>query len=190
MAGFCGVTLAPGHQSRGGATLQGWGRLVRVTARPGLRVQGTWCSAARRGVWVLGTVVLAWGPAVCRGGIQRGHEHDVHHGHGHGTFHGRAAPTMNLGTASSTSMATTMDVGMGVHRRHGTHHRHGCGFCHGHKRAPSRGMGTVSAMMVFTMGTDVATTINTRGITVSSPDSPLPSQLGSSGGTVAPKPLN
>lgn len=119
-------------------------------------------SSAQR--W-LGTVALGWRHDECGEGICHGHEHTSHCRHGPGIHHA-CGPGIITGmdVASATSMASH------------------CGHKHG--------MAT-SAMGVkktSTRGTDAATiTITTHGITASSLDGLLPSQLGPKG---TPQPLN
>ena len=152
------VLVVPHHRGGGGWSVSRTGQGSGCEGR-------SRCSAAPRDAWVLGTVALAWRPAVCREGIYHGHEHGIHHGRGH-------------------------DI----------HHRHGCGICHGHKQGICHGHGHGMAVdTTSAMGMEVASTYghrssrhhhHTRGIAASSPDSPLPSRLGSAGSTTAPKPLN
>ena len=97
-----GVPMVP-HRRGGG----GW-----FVSRPG---QGSgWegccrCSAAPRDAWVLGTVALAWRPAVGREGIYHGHESGIHHRHGYGICQGHEqgishGHTHGMGTDTASAM--------------------------------------------------------------------------------------
>lgn len=102
---------------------------------------------------------------MCGEGICHGHEHTSHCRHGSGIHHGHGPGiTTGMDAASAVSMAS----------RRG--HKHGTA-------SSAIDMETMS-----TRGTDAATiTITTRGITASSLDDLLPSQLGPEG---TPQPPN
>lgn len=130
----------------------------------GLRCQGQG-SAVPRDARVLETVALAWRPDMCGEGICHRHEHNSHCKRGPGTHCGRGpgiTTGMEVASAMSMSVASAMSTASSRGHKHGT-------------ATSATAMETTPST-----GTDAAT-ITTHGITASSLDGLLPSQLGPEG---------